>query len=439
MGVDDSAKPPVHFSPTQNLEWSVGFPAGASSPCIVGERIFLTAFADGKLETLAVDRRNGRILWRRTAPNSELESFHPSEGTPASATPVSDGRRVIVYFGSYGLLAYDLEGEKLWQRPLPIPRQVGDFGSGCSPILAEGLVLLNRDQLENSELLAAHAATGEIAWRADRPEARSSFGTPAIWQHQGQPLVVLPGSVQMKAYRLKDGKEQWVVRGLPTSVCTTPVVADDLLVFAGWSPGKSDAPMPNFIAMAKENDRNNDGAVEQNEADDDFRQFFTTFDLNGDQRVTTAEVEQLTALLAKGENVALAVSAGGTGDITQSHVAWTYSRGLPYVASPLVYRNRVYFVKDGGMLTSLKLRTGEVVYAQERLGALGSYYASPIAAAGYLYCTSLNGTVTVVRAGDILEVVARNELGERTPATPAVVDHILYVRTDQHLFAFAED
>lgn len=437
-GIAEGQRPPIHFSPEEHVTWKTALPRGASSPCIVGDRIVLTTFEDQALHTVCLSRKDGAILWQRRAPTKELEAFHPQEGSPASATPVSDGERVIVYFGSYGLLAYDLGGDELWKLPLPIPRQVGDFGSGCSPILADGLLLLNRDQLEGANLLAVQAATGQVVWRADRSELSSSFGSPVIWRQSGEDLAVLPGTAQMKAYDLKTGRERWTVLGLPSSVCTTPIVADDLLIFAGWAPGKSDAPMPTFASMVEQQDQNKDGAITYDEAAPQFKALVKSFDRNQDGQLTAEEWQRVEDAMARGRNRALAVRPGGAGDITESHVVWSYARGLPYVASPLAYRGLVYFIKDGGMLTALKATTGEVLYAQERLGAMGSYYASPIAAAGHIYCTSLNGAVTVVKAGDNFEVIARNELGERTAATPAVADNTLYVRTQNHLFAFAE-
>ena len=435
-GVADGGQPPVEFGPDKNLIWRIAVPGAPSSPCIAGDHIYLTAFADGKLETLCVRRKDGKILWRQSAPHQQLEAFHPSEGSPASATPATDGKRVVVYFASYGLVGYDAEGRELWKLPMPIPSQAGDFGSGCSPILVEGLVLLNRDQLQGSELLAVDAAQGTIVWRAPRPECSSSFGTPVFWSNEGVGEVVLPGQNRMKAYDLKTGKERWTLRGLPTAVCTTPVVGDGLLIFAGWSPGKSDSPMPPFANIAETQDKDKDGIIAYEEAEAQWQSFFSSYDINRDRKLTQQEWDMFLEILARGENVALAVRPGGQGDITESHVAWKYNRGLPYVASPLAYRDRLYFVKDGGLLTCLQAASGQVVFAQERLGAPGNYYASPVAADGKIYCTALNGTIVVVRAGDTLEVLARNNLSERTAATPAIVDDRLYVRTDQHLYAF---
>jgi outer membrane protein assembly factor BamB len=437
-GVAEGERPPVHFGPASNVVWSTTLAPGASSPCVAGDLIFLTTFADNQLETVCLSRRDGQVRWRRAAPAERIEKFHPAEGSPAASTPSTDGERVIVYFGSFGLLAYDREGQEQWRLSLPVAEQVGDFGSGGSPILVDGLVLVNRDMARGSHLLAVDARTGKVAWRAERPEFYSSFGTPVAWSANGATEIVLAGFLQMKAYDLKTGAERWRVRGLPSGVCTTPVLGEGMLFFAGWAPGKADAPFPTYDAMAATSDRNKDGVIEFEEADPMVKGLFASGDVDRDGRLTRDEWQKFLAELERGENVLLAVRPGGTGDVTETHVVWRQRRGLPYVASPLYYRGRVYLVKDGGLVSCFEARTGKPLYEQERLGALGSYYASPVAADGRIYFASLNGVVTVIRAGDQLEVLARNDLGERLMATPAIVDHTLYVRTDKRLSGFRQ-
>jgi outer membrane protein assembly factor BamB len=435
-GVAEGEKPPTHFGIESNVLWKAELPSGVSSPCIWGDRIFLTTYSQGKLATVCLDRLDGRVLWRCAAPAEKIESFHPTEGSPASATPATDGKQAVVYFGSCGLLAYDFAGKEIWRLTLPVARQVGDFGSGTSPVLAGDLVLLNRDQMEGSELLGVDAASGKIRWRADRSLFKSSFGTPIAWTNGETKEVVLPGSLQMLAYDLKTGSERWRVHGLPSAMCTTPVVSDGLLFFAGWSAGKEDAPMPPFATLAEQEDKDHDGTISLEEGGPMVKSLLATLDINHDQRLSKEEWEAFVAAVAKGENVALAIRPGGEGDISDSHVVWRYKRGLPYVASPLVYRGSVYFVRDGGMVTCLKAASGEPIYEQERLGAQGSYYSSLVAANGVIYACSVNGAVTAFRAGQNLEVIATNELKERISATPAIADDTLYVRTDKHLYAF---
>ena len=436
-GISDGDNPPTQFGPDSNVLWRVALPSGLSSPCIWGDRIFLTTFSEGKLATVCLSRSSGATLWQRTAPAEKIESFHPAEGSPATATPVTDGARLVVYFGSCGLMAYDLAGQELWRLTLPVARQVGDFGSGTSPVLGRDLVLLNRDQMEGSELLAVDAKTGVMKWRADRSTFKSSFGTPTMWITDQAEEVVLPGALQMVSYDLKTGAERWRVSGLPSATCTTPVIADGLLFFAGWSAGKGDAPLPKFDVLREQEDKNHDGVIASDEAKSPMvKTLFATLDTNHDQRLSQNEWDAFVAAVMKGENVVMAVRPGGHGDVSESHVVWKYSRGLPYVPSPLVYRGNIYFVRDGGMLTCLNAATGAPAYEQERVGAPGSYYSSPVAANGVIYLCSVNGVVTSVRAGPKFEVLANNGLQERIAATPAIGDDTLYVRTEKNLYAF---
>ena len=159
-------------------------------------------------------------------------------------------------------------------------------------------------------------------------------------------------------------------------------------------------------------------------------------DGNKDGVVTKAEWDAGLAFLRNNEDNVLAIRPGGSGDSSYSHVAWKASRGISEMPSPLFYRGRLYFVRNGGMVTSYTPDSGRVVLDRQRLGTLGLYAASPIAADGRIYAASETGTIVVFRAGDTLEVLARNDLGESITATPAIADHKLYVRTAKHLWAF---
>jgi outer membrane protein assembly factor BamB len=437
-GVAPDAHPPVFFGPASNVLWTISLPSGYSSPCVWGERIFLTGYDGEKLETLCVARRDGKILWRRTAPARQIEAFNKREGNPAAGTPATDGARVYVYFGSCGLLCYDHNGKEQWQLPLPVAKTVGDFGSGTSPIVADGLVILNRDQATNSALLAVNARTGRIAWQSDRPDFFSSWSTPVIWA-QSAKEVVLPGFLRLKSYDLKTGVERWTVRGLAAAVCTSPVIGDGLLYCATWSTGGSggeEASFPPF-EMLLLGDKDGDGKISLSEAKAaKMGDFFNAYDSNKDGFIERQEWDGLRNIALQGKNSLLAIRSGGRGDITATHVAWTVTKGLPYVPSPLFYQGRIYLVKDGGMVSCFEAKTGKELFVQERLGAPGSYYASPVAADGKIFFASLKGVITVLEAGDTLKVLASNEFGERLGSTPALVGNQMFVRTDQHLHAF---
>lgn len=439
-GVSETAKPPVEFGPGKNQLWKVTVPSGASSPCVWGNRIFLTSFDGGKLETHCYDRANGKLLWKRAAEAKQLEEFHSTEGSPAASTCATDGKTVVSYFGSVGLIAYDFSGKQLWQHKLTVMQTAGGFGTGGSPIIADGLVILDRDQVTGSTLLAVNLKTGKQAWEASRSDVAPGFGTPIIWKQGKTTEVVMSGSLKLKSYDLKSGRELWSLSGMPSFTCTTPVVGDGMLFFAGWSPGKSDGPMPGWDVMAKNYDKNKDGIISKAEVKGtDLESFFRAQDVNGDGKLTKEDSDAMKAMMSRGENVLVAVKPGGQGELGESMVAWKQTRGLPYVPSALHYRGRVYTVKDGGMLSSYDAKTGKVFYQQERLNAIGGYYASPVAADGKIYVASLNGKLTVVEAGgDLPKVLHQAEFGERIAATPALVEGKIYVRTPTALFAFGK-
>jgi outer membrane protein assembly factor BamB len=249
----------------------------------------------------------------------------------------------------------------------------------------------------------------------------------------------------MIGYDLKSGNEKWTVAGVPSGCCSSPVTANGILYFAGWSPGGPDDPdpanqMPSFDAMLKQLDADKDGSLSEPEAGKAFEGFFDAQDQNKDGKVTRDEWDSVIKWMSEGKNVAFALKPGGTGDVSESHVLWKKTRGLPYVPSAIVYRGQYVMVKDGGILTAYDIESGEEIY-QKRAAASGSYYASPVAANGNIYFVSLSdGVSTVIKAGGKEpEVVTQNAaLGERVSATPAIADDTLYLRTEGHLYAFAE-
>lgn len=437
-GVSETAHPPVAFAPGTNQLWKVSTPGGMSSPVVWGDRIFLTAFDAGRLEVVCLSRRDGKQLWKQVVPVEKLEEFHATEGSPAASSCATDGRHVVSYFGSFGLICHDFTGKELWRHPLPLAETAGGFGTGTSPTLAGDLVILNRDLLTGCSVLAVNLKTGKTAWETPRPDVRQSYGSAIVWKHDGVDEVVLSGSLKLKAYDLKTGKERWSLAGMPSFTCTTAVAGDGLLFFGGWSPGKGDNPMPSFAQMAQGMDRNKDNAITPDEAKGTpLENFFRAQDLNRDGRLTAEDVEGMKKMMASGENVLLAVRPGGQGELGDTHVAWKQTRGLPYVPSPLHYRGRIYLVKDGGMVSSFDAKTGKVAYQQERLAAQGSYYASPIAADGRIIVASLDGKVTVFSAGgDTPQVLHTADFKERIAATPALVGNLLYLRTATALYAF---
>jgi outer membrane protein assembly factor BamB len=443
-GVADHQAPPVKFGPETNVKWKVTVPAGLSSPIVVGDKLVITGFDNGKLYTIAYDRQSGKEAWRKEVPAKKIEPFFKGEGSPASSTPATDGQRIVAYFGSCGLVCYDVNGNQLWTYPMPPAVTWGNFGSGVSPILEDGLVILVRDELKGSRIVALDAADGSLKWEKAR-QSTVAYSTPVLWETPSGKQVVVAGLGRMIGYDLKTGQEQWFVDSMPVGPCASPMVADATLFFAGWSPGGADDKqnqIPPFDTILKQADADKDGALSKAEAQKTFvKDFFDTLDFNNDGKITRDEWDRLVKMLSEGKSSAFALSPGGTGNVSASHMIWQKTRGMPYVPTAIVYGGQMVMVKDGGMVSAFDAKTGKEIYLQERVAAPGRYYASPVAANGHIYFISLdNGAVTVLKAGTTTpEVVAKNtKFGERVSATPAIADNTLYLRTATKLYAFAE-
>src|ERR1043166_9107802 len=198
-GVAMDAKPPIHIGPTNSVLWKTQVPWSPSSPCILGDQLFLTTFADNELQIRCYHRKDGQLAWSRGLKPEKLEMFHSSESSPAASTPATDGQRVVSYFGSFGLICYDLKGKELWRHELPVALSLGGYGTATSPVIAGDLVVVCLDRDDASSLLAVGLRTGKKVWEAPRPDSYGSFGTPITWKNSDVEEVVVPGSLRLKA------------------------------------------------------------------------------------------------------------------------------------------------------------------------------------------------------------------------------------------------
>ena len=434
-GVAESDKPPVEFGPGTNLLWKTEVPAGLSSPCVWGDRIFLTAAEDGKLLTLAVNRLDGKILWRQAVSTDKPKEIH-RKNHPAAATPATDGKAVCAYHATFGLVAYDFEGRELWRKPMPglLVRN----GSGASPAMLDGRLVLNCDVEQSKSFIAAfEPTTGKELWRTPRTEFSSGYTTPIDWKREGGDEIIVVGSLKVTAYGLSDGKLRWTLPGTEAvSVCPTPVLGDGQLFV--MSRSMSGMKMPPFSLFVLSVDKDTDGKISRDEVPKRWIEegMFSGVDLDQDGFVKEKEWNEAMTFLDQADYGIFAVKPSGPGALTTNQIAWRHKKGVASVSSPLFYRGRVYVGQDGGRVTCYNATSGEKSYEQQRLDAEGDYYASPIAANGHVYFSSGKGVVSVVEAGDTLHVKARNSLGEPIYATPAIVDDKLYVRTAERLWAF---
>jgi outer membrane protein assembly factor BamB len=428
---------PVIFGPDTNLQWKTKIPTGASSPIIWKNRIFLTGFDGEKLETFCLDRGTGTILWRKPAPTQKIELSHPT-GSKASPTPITDGERIYVYFGSFGVLVYDFSGEEKWRLPMEIPGV--EFGASASPILADGKLIILCDQDLGSFVEALDPANGKLIWKTERPEFRRSFASPYFWKHGADSELVVPGSIWLTSYNISNGAKLWSYQGTSRVACSSPTGSDGMLFSASWNTGGDPADrvtMPTFEEFAEIHDEDKDGQIAQKEIPKGpIRERFTQMDLDKNGFATHEEWELMRDMFAKAENALLAFPPGMKGEVAQP--AWKSKRSLPYVSSPLYYKGRLYTIKNGGLASCYDAESGKTFYQDERIGASGDYYSSAVAAADKIYIASQQGIVVVFEAGDELKILERNRIPEQIFASPAIVDGKLYLRTTEALYAFAE-
>lgn len=446
---------PDRFGPDQNVLWETPVPAGHSSPVIWGDRIFLTGHKGEALKVLCYNRSDGKLLWSRDFSIRGQEEMQHRDSSPAAPTTCVDAQRVYAYFGAYGLVALDHDGNTVWEKEFPIENNM--FGTGTSPILHDGSLYLVRDVGGLSAIHCLDPANGQERWVKPRPDAGPNFATPYIWTRDGREELVVAGSGTLRGYDAKSGDELWVVKNLAAWMTPSPVAVGDVLVFGAYTamndPGPErmrtgfdeEAGIPEDVLRDPTRfiqffDKDGDGMVQEDELPESrVRDAFVWGDINKDGGWEVKEIEPfMVSDAVPGRSVMVAVRGGGRGDITKSHVLWEQTRGLPYVASPLVYRDRVYFVKKGGFLSCVDLKTGEDVFETQRLGVGGEYYATPVGVGDRILVGAERGTMFVISADDAFEIVARNELGEGIYATPAVVDDTLYVRTSDHLWAFKD-
>jgi outer membrane protein assembly factor BamB len=403
QGVAADARPPLEWAPAKNVLWKAAIPGrGHSSPIVWGDRIFLTTAVEGDVvpgakavrhvadgqefvhpdatgadrrhafKLLALDARDGRLVWERTAwEGTPVDSRH-KKASFASPTATTDGERVYAYFGSEGLYAYDFDGKLAWKFDPGVVGSMG-VGVGTSPVLYRDLVILlcDEDNGERSYIVALDRRTGKEAWRVPR-KVEISWATPVVVSANGRDELVTSGNQLVQAYDPATGRELWRMQGLASNAVTTPLVGDDVVVLSSGYPSK----------------------------------------------------------------VSVAVKPGGSGDVTGTpRMLWRYEKGSAYVPSPILYDGHVYLVTDKGLLTCLDARTGEVRYEGARPPVPASFMASPVAVAGHLLLMSQDGDTFVVKAGPRFELVGTNPLGEPISASAAVAGGRLYIRGESHLFA----
>jgi outer membrane protein assembly factor BamB len=409
-GVADGQRLPDRWngSTGEHVLWRTPIPGLAhSSPILWGDTIFVTSaisslkgakfkpglYGDGdasddrsvhKWMVYAIDTRSGRIRWQRVAHEGPPRNKRHIKSTYASATPATDGRIVVAWFGSEGVHAFDMNGVPLWSVDLgrvdmgayDIPTY--EWGPASSPIIWDGLVILQCDTQADSFLLALNAETGETVWKVSRDEL-PSWGSPTVAVTSDGAQVVTNASNFIRGYDARTGRELWRLGGSSKITAPTPILAEDLIIVAsGRAP----------------------------------------------------------------ERPIFAVRPGARGDVTlpagrtnNDAIAWSYTARGSYMPTPLAYNGLLYVLANNGVLDAYEVKTGRDVYRQ-RLPLVGSgFSASPVAADGKIYLSNEDGDMLVVRAGRTFEHIATNSIGELLMATPALSNGVMYVRGVSSLFA----
>jgi outer membrane protein assembly factor BamB len=441
-GVHPSASIPAPIAPdSPSLRWRTEIPPGYSSPVLTKHAVVFTGHEGCFLFTIAVDRASGKVRWRREAP-AALERPHNNVNTPCSPTPVSDGENVIVYYPVYGLVAYDSIGKERWRVPLE-PLNIA-YQPGTSPVLAGDTLLLQADQDTGSYLLALDANTGEQRWRVERPGTTHGFSSPSIYTAKdGTQQAIVSGSYRVTSYDVATGAEVWWASGMAWQAKSVPIIDGDMGYVHSWMAAPSELGVKKITQTWEEAtgamDADDDGLLSKAEAEPlGLARFWFLYDLDKDDALGEDEWGYALAR-ATAKNGLYAIHLDGKGDVTDTHIEWSWKRSLSNIPSPVLAGGVLYVLKEGGVLTGLDPASGETYNAGRIEGAEDGYFASPIAAGGQLLTASNSGKVALIAAGEQWELLELADFGERIWATPAIAADGLYLRTESALYAFGVD
>jgi outer membrane protein assembly factor BamB len=441
-GVNESGPLPVEFGKKKNLVWRTALAPGYSSPVLGGGCVYVTSY-DGPKEahtgwTHCIDVKSGAERWKRQG--FQLDKRFLSVNTPVSATTVTDGSNVYVFFEAAGLISYDAEGKERWRRELG--RFNNPYGMANSPILFGKTLILQADQDTEAYLLAVDAATGKTLWRKDRPEAQHGYSTPVVWQPKGGAAqLIVSGSYQVAGYSVETGEKLWWVEGMAWQAKSVPVLDGDRLYVHSWMAELSEiaGKLPKGMAweaFVKEYDKDGDGKIGKPEApDEEMTKLWFLFDLDRTGSIEQRDYEVVQAR-ANAKSGLFALDLGGRGDLTKTAIRWKAEKTLPNIPSPVLYRGVLYVLKEGGILTAYAPADGKILKQGRVDGAVDTYFASPVASDGKLITAAKGGKVAVVKAGAEWEVLRVNDLEEEVWATPAVEGGRLFVRTQNALYCF---
>lgn len=399
------ATPPISWSEDKNVKWKAELPGpGSSTPIVWQDRVFVLAtiptddvdesvpspedqpdrpfgikFENRIFEfvVLCLDRETGKEKWRQTARRCVPFQGHHPDNNFASASPTTDGKYLYVPFGSQGFYCYDLEGNLIWERNLGNVETRLSFGEGASLTVADGKLIIVRDNENQSYIEVLNTADGKTLWRQDRDEP-SSWATPIVVEQNGTHYIVTNASNRVRTYNLQDGKLIWECAGQVSNVTPSPVPLDGTVYCASGYRGSA----------------------------------LQAIKLDSEGDITDTD-----------------------------QVTWSLDKDTPYIPSLLLYRDQIYFTKSlNGIISSVAAKDGTPLIEATRLPNIRSMYSSPVAANGHLFLFGRDGAAVVLQAGETFEVVAENQLEDRIDASPALVGNQMFVRGLKSLYCLeAED
>ena len=391
---------------SKNIKWKTPIPGlGHSSPIIWDDFLFVTTacslqpeqslkvglYGDidmandssiHEFKVYCLNKQTGAVLWEKVAYKGIPKSKRHTKSSQANCTPATDGKFILVNFGSEGLYCYDFKGNLVWKRDLGLLNPGFylvpgiEWGFSSSPIIYKNRIILQCDIPKTPFIVALDLSTGNEIWRTSRGEEVQTYSTPAIYSGKGPVQVVVNGYKHMGGYDFETGKEIWKLSDGGDIPTPTPVIANNL-IYINSAHGK----------------------------------FSPIFAIRPD---------------AKGD---ITLPSDSTKSL---FVEWSVKRGGAYMQTPLIYGDYLYNLQVNGQLTCFDSKTGEVKYKQN---LIDSFSSSGIAADGKIYFSSESGTVYVIKAGPTFEQIAKNEMGDVCMATPAISDNTLFFRTQHFLIA----
>ncbi len=404
-GVAPHANPPLRWAEDRNIKWKVLIPGqGSATPIVWKDHIFILTAVETerksdrqprqtsarmravrkdppanyyKFVVMALDRESGRLRWQRTASARVPNEGHHRHHGYASGSPTTDGKYVYASFGSNGIYCYDFAGNLQWKRDLGQMRTRMGWGEGASPTLHNGRLVVNWDQEDQSFLSVLDAKTGKTLWRVDREEA-TSWSTPLVVEHDGVEQLIVSATNRVRGHDPATGELLWQCGGQTKNVIPSPVMFDGTVICMSGFRGRDAA--------------------------------------------------------------AYAIPLDARGDVTDTDkIVWQHDRGTPYVPSPLLYGELLYFTKaNTSVLSCLNARSGEPLLENKRLPDLKSIYASPVGAGGRVYFTGRGGTTLVIKNQPQLEILAVNKLDDPIDASAAIVGPQMFLRGKRHLYCIEE-